>query len=63
MPFPVARIDLATGVVINIEMADEEWLDAHADDPDFLFEPYVEADQPAIIGLGYDPGLGFEQLA
>lgn len=56
----IARIDLATGLVVNIEVGDQEWLDAHADDPDFLFEPYPE-EQPAVIGLGYDPGTGFEQ--
>ena len=58
----IARIDRATGVVINIESASQEWLDAHADDPDFAFEPYVPV-APAFIGLGYDPETGFEQPA
>ena len=61
MPFPVARISLETGLVVNVEMADQAFLDAHAGDPDFTFEPYVEDEQPAHIGLGYDPGTGFEQ--
>jgi hypothetical protein len=60
MAFPIARISLETGLVVNVELADQEWLDAHANDPDFTFEPYV-AEEPAIIGLGYDPSTGFEQ--
>lgn len=62
MPQTIARIDKATGTVVNVEMAEQEWLDAHADDPDYLFVPYTDA-EPAIIGLGYDPGTGFEQPA
>jgi hypothetical protein len=58
----IARIDLATGLVVNIEVADQAWLDAHANDPDFTFEAYPD-EQPAIIGLGYDPSTGFEQSA
>ena len=56
----IARIDLATGLVSNIEMAAQDWLDAHTDDPDFVF---VQDDpgQPAVVGLGYDPATGFEQ--
>lgn len=56
----IARIDLASGLVVNVEMADQAWLDAHADDPDFVFV----VDEPpgsAHIGLGYDPATGFEQ--
>lgn len=58
----IARIALASGLVVNIECADQEWLDAHADDPDYLFEPYPD-EQPANIGYGYDPVTGFEQPA
>jgi hypothetical protein len=58
----IARIDLASGLVVNVEMAAQDWLDAHADDPEFLF--VVDApDLPAHVGLGYDPGTGFEQPA
>lgn len=60
MAFPIARISLDTGLVVNVELADQAWLDAHAADPDFTFEPYVP-EEPAIIGLGYDPATGFEQ--
>lgn len=56
----IARIDRATGVVVNIEVADAEWLAAQSDDPAFLFLPY-EADQPAVIGLTHDPVTGFTQ--
>lgn len=58
----IARIDRATGLVVNVEMAAQDWLDAHADDPDYLFVVDDPA-QPAIVGLGYDPGTGFEQPA
>lgn len=54
----IARI--IDGIVVNVEMAAQDWLDAHATDPDFLFV----VDEPpgsAHIGLGYDPGTGFEQ--
>lgn len=56
----IARISRSTGVVINIECADQTWLDAHADDPDFIFEPYTP-EAPAGIGRGWDPETGFEQ--
>lgn len=54
----IARV--ADGLVVNVEIASQEWLDAHADDPDFLFVVDVP-EQPARVGLGYDPGTGFEQ--
>lgn len=59
----IARIDLASGLVVNVEMAAQDWLDAHADDADYLFVEDADPDQPAVIGLGYDPGTGFEQPA
>ena len=55
----IARIDRATGVVVNIECADQSWVDAHADDPDYDFVTYPE-DAPASIGHAYDPETGFE---
>lgn len=58
----IARIDRATGIVTNIEVADLEWLEAQSADPDFAFQPYAP-DQPAVIGLAYDPVTGFEQPA
>lgn len=60
MPQTIARIDKATGTVVNVEMAEQEWVDAHADDPDFVFVPYT-AGNPAVVGLGWDPVTGFEQ--
>lgn len=56
----IARIALETGLVVNIECADQEWLDAHVADPDFVFVAYTD-DQPAVVGLGWDPATGFEQ--
>jgi len=50
----IARIDLATGLVVNVEMAGQEWLDAHAADPDYLFVVDDPA-QPAAVGEKYVP--------
>lgn len=58
----VARVDKATGLVLNIELADQSWLDAHAKDPACRFVPYTDT-APAIIGLKHDPVTGFEQPA
>lgn len=54
----IARIERSTGRIVNIEVADAEWLEQHADDPVYLFEPYV-ADAPAIVGDTFDPESGF----
>lgn len=56
----VARIDRHTLVVVNIELGDQAWLDANANDPDFLLVPYA-ADSPAWIGLSWSSNTGFEQ--
>ena len=56
----IARIARDTGIVVNIEVADQAWIDAHVDDPDFIFVPYT-AGTPAVVGLGWDPVTGFEQ--
>jgi hypothetical protein len=55
----IARIARDTGVVVNIECASQEWLDAHTDDPAFIFKPYGSE----AVGLGrtYDPETGFAQ--
>ena len=57
----VARVH--GGVVVNIEVADTEWLRAAQatknDDGVELIE-YTDA-APAWIGYGYDPARGFEQ--
>jgi hypothetical protein len=59
----LARIDLASGLVVNVEMAAQDWLDAHANDPDYLFVVDDDPDAPAVVGYGYDPVTGFEQPA
>lgn len=48
----VARVDRESGTIVNIEIADQAWVDANADDPTFLFVPYT--DEPVIIGGAYD---------
>lgn len=50
----IARIDRVTGLVVNIECATQEWVDAHADDPAYTFTPYTP-DEPAVIGETFDP--------
>lgn len=35
--FDIARIDKDTFTVVNIERADQEWIDANADDPKYMF--------------------------
>lgn len=55
----VARIDAATGVVVNVELADLEWIEANADpDGPWILVPYDD-DAPAGIGDAWDPIGGF----
>jgi hypothetical protein len=55
----IARI--VDGVVANLEVASLEWIEANADpEGRTVFVPYT-ADNPAVIGLGWDPIGGFEQ--
>lgn len=55
----IARIDAATGVVVNVEVADLEWIEANADpDGPWIFVPY-EDDAPAGIGDSWDSIGGF----
>lgn len=51
----IARIE--NGVVVNIEVADQAYLDAHLE---ANLVPYPDT-APATIGLRYDPARGFEQ--
>ena len=46
----IARI--IDGIVVNIEVADQEWLDAQ-DDPDVTFVPFTDA-EPAAMGGTWD---------
>lgn len=50
----IARIERATGLVVNVEEADQEWLDVNATDPEFLFAPCPDSG----IGYLYDPQSG-----
>lgn len=55
----IARIDAATGVVVNIEVADLEWIETNADPAGpWIFVPYDD-DGPAAIGDSWDPIGGF----
>jgi hypothetical protein len=58
-----ARVDAATSVVVNIEVATLEWIETNADpDGPYLFVPYDDAN-PAHIGDSWSPIGGFtEQL-
>lgn len=57
----IARIDAATSLVVNLEVADAGWVKANADpDGPWLFVEYTD-DNPAHIGLGWEPIGGFEQ--
>lgn len=59
----IARIDAATGVVVNVELASLEWIEANADpDGPFLFVPYDD-DTPAGIGDTWEPIGGFMRPA
>lgn len=52
----IARVDRESGTIVNIEIADQEWIDANADDPTFMFVPYT--DEVVIIGGAYDVDAG-----
>lgn len=54
----VARIDKATGLVLNIEMATPEWVDAQGDDPSHVFVAYT-TDDLVRIGSVWAPDTGF----
>lgn len=55
----IARIDAVTGRVVNIEVADLEWITANADPSGpYLFVPYDETN-PAARGLAWEPIGGF----
>lgn len=55
----VARI--LNGIVINIEVADQEWFEANSVGSDgSILIPYTN-EQPAYIGLSWSKENGFEQ--
>jgi hypothetical protein len=64
----VARVTRVGNVVVNVEVATQEWLDSVKDDPWFLFVTYDDhlKDNGSVgkpfIGLRYDPETkSFEQ--
>lgn len=61
--YTVARITRTGDLVVNIEVADQKWIDDHANDPWFYFEKSPGKDgNPAVINYHYDPATGnFEQ--
>jgi hypothetical protein len=52
----IARIDRLTDAIINIEVADQDWIDANTSDPDYRFVPYVN--ERVIIGGQHNPVTG-----
>lgn len=52
----IARIK--DGVVVNIEVASQEWIDANQGVDGFTFAPYTDA-EPVITGAAYDADAGF----
>lgn len=63
--FNIARVTRVGGVIVNIEVADQAWIDANEHDPYFIFPKSPDADGNfAIIGLHYDDVTGlFEKPA
>lgn len=58
----LARIDLATGRVVNIEVAEPEWVAARSNGENgYIFVPYSPPSVP-VIGLRWSPTDGFESL-
>lgn len=54
----IARI--VNGLVVNIEIADQEWIDANQGVDGCTFVPYTDSNV-AYIGLGWNEIDGFEQ--
>ena len=55
----IARVTRVGGMVVNIEMATQEWIDNHANDPWFIFPVSPDKDGTyATIGLHYDEQTG-----
>jgi hypothetical protein len=52
----IARVERETNVVVNIEIADDSWLEANADDVVYRFVPY--SNEVVIIGGMHDPETG-----
>ena len=62
--FSVARVTVVGNLVVNVEICNQDWLDAHRDgDGLFYFVPAPDRDgNDPVTGLRYDPSTGlFEQ--
>jgi hypothetical protein len=54
----IARVNRADNVVVNLELAEQEWVDAaNEDDTPYYFVVYSD-DNLAYVGLPYDPATG-----
>ena len=60
-----ARLTKVGSLVVNVEVVDKAWVDAHSDDLWFTFVPTPDREgNPAQIGLRFFPDTGlFEQPA
>ena len=61
--YDVARITRTGNLVVNIEVANQKWIDDHGSDSWFYFEKSPGKDgHPAVINYHFDPETGnFEQ--
>ena len=57
----IARIDATTSKVVNTEVATQEWVTANADPNGPWIFVEIPDDNPAHIGLTWEPIGGFEQ--
>jgi hypothetical protein len=54
--FTVARVTRSGNLIVNVEVADQEWIDEHQNDPWFYFPKAPDRDgNYPIIDLHYDP--------
>ncbi len=61
MSIQVGRVHLASEIVVNIEIVDEDYMaDFHTRQFDYQLIPFTD-DQPAWIGFGWDIENGFDQ--
>jgi hypothetical protein len=59
----VARVTRTGGLIVNIEVANQKWIDDHSSDPFFLFAVSPDKEgNPAVIGLHYDQSSGLFEV-
>jgi hypothetical protein len=56
----IARIK--NGIVVNLEVASQKWIDENQGVDGFTLVPYTNKDNPQI-GLGWSEKEGFEKLS